>query len=87
MSQGRHGIKVLGLSLLAALGLMAFAASAQATGEFTINTGVGGTHKTFTEHGLASETVSGTIANGKLLVPGCPSPFHAPAAHSPEPSY
>ena len=32
MSQGRHGIKVLGLSLIAALGLMAFAASAQATG-------------------------------------------------------
>jgi len=68
MSQGRHGIKILGLSLLAALGLMAFAASAQA-GEWLINTGVGGTHKTFTEHGIASETVLGTVAAGKLLVP------------------
>jgi hypothetical protein len=67
MRQGRHGIKVLGLSLIAALGLMAFAASAQA-GEYTINEG--GVHKTFTEHGIASESVEGTVAHGTLLVPG-----------------
>ncbi len=68
MSQGRHGIKVLGLSLLAALGLMAFAASAQASGEFLVE--VGGVKKTFTEHGISSESVTGTIAEGELLVPG-----------------
>ncbi len=70
MSQGRHGIKVLGLSLLAALGLMAFAASAQATGEFLIEEG--GVKKTFTEHKIAEESVSGTVGEGLLLVPGLP---------------
>src|SRR6185295_7174201 len=62
-NQKRHSIKVLVLSLLAALGLMAFAASAQA-GEYKIE------GKTATEKGTASESVSGTIAAGKLLFPG-----------------
>ncbi len=64
MSQGRRGIKVLGLSLLAALGLMAFTAAAAQAGEFKLE------GSTFTEKGLASETVQGTIAEGEFLLPG-----------------
>lgn len=65
MNQGRHGIKVLGLSLLAALGLMAVsAAGAQASGEFTI------LGHSFTNHPLGSESVEGEFAQGELLVPG-----------------
>ncbi len=66
MNQRRHGLKVLGVSLIAALGLMAFgAAGAQASGEWRI----GG--KTMSELGLTEETVTGKIepeTKGKLLV-------------------
>jgi hypothetical protein len=72
MKQGRHGIKVLGLSLIAALGLMAFMASAAQAGEFKVTNGSPETTGTFTAKGIASETVSGTVAEGKLLVPGLP---------------
>src|SRR6185295_527775 len=68
MNQRRHGIKVLSLSLLVALGLMAFAASAQATGEFLVE-GTPGSVKTFTQHGIASESIAGTLGEGSLLVP------------------
>lgn len=64
MRQGRNGIKVLGLMLVAALAVMAFTASAAQAGEYRIE------GKTLTEKGLASESVSGTLAKGKLLVPG-----------------
>jgi hypothetical protein len=64
MNQGRHGIKLLGLSLIAALGLVAFTAAAAQAGEYKIE------GKNLTEKGIASESVSGTIAKGSLLVPG-----------------
>ncbi len=59
MNQRRHGLKVLGVSLIAALGLMAFgAAGAQASGEWRI----GG--KTMSELGLTEETVTGKAEAG-----------------------
>jgi hypothetical protein len=64
MRQGRHGTKVLGLLLIAALALMAFTAAAAQAGEFRVE------GKTFATHKLASETVSGNVAEGELLVPG-----------------
>lgn len=64
MSQGRHGIKVLGLSLIAALGLMAFMAAAAQAGEFKVE------GSTFTSKAISSESVSGSVGAGKLLVPG-----------------
>lgn len=79
MSQGRHGIKVLGLLLIAALGLMAFTAAAAQAGEFKIGEKTVENEKkekeqvldkTFTAAGLSSESVSGTVGAGKLLVPG-----------------
>ncbi len=64
MRQGRNGIKVLGLMLIAALAVMAFTAAAAQAGEYKIN------GSTLTTLGLASESVEGTVAEGELLVPG-----------------
>jgi hypothetical protein len=59
----RKGIKILGLSLVAALSMMAVtAAGAQAAGELKVNGAVLGA-------GLEAE-ISGTGAEGQLLVPG-----------------
>lgn len=61
----KHGIKVFGLSLLAALGLMALTATGAQAGEYTVE------GKTFTSKAIASETVSGgTSETSKILVPG-----------------
>jgi hypothetical protein len=77
----RHGLKVLGLSLLASLSVMAFTAvGAQASGlinsgEFLIEDGIGsGGLKTglltFKQVGITSETISGeqTVLWGELLI-------------------
>ena len=68
MSQKRKGLSILGVCLLAALGIMAFSASAaQAAGEWLIN------GKTLVEKGILSETVTGEkdpLAEPELLVPG-----------------
>lgn len=76
MSQGRHGIKVLGLSLIAALGLMAFTAAAAQAGEFSLTNGTPETTGTFTAKGVASESIEGSVALGELLVPGLGISFH-----------
>lgn len=62
----RQGIKILGLSLLTALGLMAVTASAAhaASGDFTLK------GQTFTSLSITEKTVLGTAAAGELLVPG-----------------
>ena len=61
MKRGRKGIKILGVTLLAALGLMAISVSAaQASGQFLIN-------KTVLT-GTDTETVAGTAGEGELLV-------------------
>lgn len=64
MSQGGRGIEILFLSLLAALGLLAFTAAAAQAGEFKLEN-----NNTFTSKGIASETFEGTIAEGELLLP------------------
>jgi hypothetical protein len=58
----RRSMKILGLSLVAALSLMALTAAGAQAGEFK----VGG--KTFTAAGVTSETVGGTLPLGILLV-------------------
>jgi hypothetical protein len=65
MNRRTRGLKVLGLGMLTALGLMAFTApAAQATGDFTI----GG--KTFTALGVKEETVTGkSEGSPAFLVP------------------
>ncbi len=61
MKRGRKGIKILGVTLLAALGLMAISVSAaQASGEFLVN------GAKFT----ALESFAGTGAKGELLTEG-----------------
>jgi len=62
----KRGIRSFGLSLLAAVCLLATTAAAAEAGEFTI----GGT--TFTAHSVALETASGSIASAKFLVPELP---------------
>ncbi|HEV7399052.1 MAG TPA: hypothetical protein VGN84_02160 [Solirubrobacterales bacterium] len=75
MSQGRHGIKILGLALLAAVSVMAVtAASAMATGEYKLEA------KTFTAAGLAKESVAGTGGLGILLVPAIKLELHCTGA-------
>jgi len=69
MRQGRHGIKILGLSLLAALSVLAVTAAAAQAGEFTLTNGSPETTGTFTTKAVASETVAGTAGAGTLLVP------------------
>ena len=65
MTRRTHGLKILGLSLLAVLGLMAVsAAGAQAEGKFLIE------GKDVSTLPLKTELVTGTAAAGKLLVPG-----------------
>jgi len=61
MKQGRHGIKILGLSLLAALGLMAIASSAAQASNFLILETEGGATK-------ETGTATGTAGTGKLLL-------------------
>jgi hypothetical protein len=70
MSQGRHGIKILGVSFLVALGLMAvMATGAQAkTPDFKIN----GTAL----NGGDSESITGAIPLGKILIPGLGFAIH-----------
>jgi hypothetical protein len=67
----KHGIKILGLSLLAVVSMMAVTAAAAQAGEFRVGgpEGTTDTGKTFTVHGIASESVEGTIGHGILLVP------------------
>jgi hypothetical protein len=60
----KHGIKILGLSLLAAVSMMAVTVAAAQAGEYRVE------GHTFTVHGIASESVEGTIGHGILLVPG-----------------
>jgi hypothetical protein len=66
MTRKRHGLKVLGLALIAAISMMAVTAAAAQAGEFRLN----GTE--FKNVPLASESVTGTVGAGKLLVPGLP---------------
>jgi hypothetical protein len=68
MSQARRSIRILGLSLLTALGLVAVTAGAAqaANGHFTLESPA----KTFTELEIAEKNVLGTNGEGKLLVPG-----------------
>jgi hypothetical protein len=70
MSLRKHGLKAFGLSLLAALSLMAVsAAGAQASGEFLVETTLGsGVYHTFTQHGISLETVTGGFEPGVVGV-------------------
>ena len=63
----RQGLKLIGLSMLAALSLMAvMAASAQASGEFRIGTPL----KTFNEAKVESKEITGTVGAGEILTAG-----------------
>lgn len=62
MSQMRR-IRKFGLVLLAAASLAAVGTATAQAGEFTLNGG------SFTSKGLASESIAGTLGEGKLLVP------------------
>jgi len=64
MSQGRHGIKILGLTLLAALSLMAVSVAAAQAGEFRLS------NKTFTADTTSTESVLGSGGEGELLTVG-----------------
>jgi hypothetical protein len=71
MRQRRYGLKVLGLSLLAVVGLMSFSAAAQAH-EWLIEKKVLGTGG----WSLNEATVGGTVLLSLLLVPGLGLEFH-----------
>lgn len=76
MSQARKGIKILGLSLMAALSVMALtAAASQAATEFNL------AGKTFTLDGTASEDVLGLGGLGILLTVESGIEFHCNDAH------
>jgi hypothetical protein len=64
MTGKRNGLKVLGLALSAAISMMAVTAAAAQAGEFRLGA------KTFAEEKIASESVTGTVGAGTLLVPG-----------------
>ncbi len=70
MSFKKHRLKAFGLSLLAALSVMALGvASAQASGEFLLLEG--GVAKTFLEHGITEEEVTGELEEpGYLSIGG-----------------
>jgi hypothetical protein len=71
MRQRRYGLKVLGLSLLAVVGLMSFSAAAQAH-EWLIEKKVLGTGG----WGLPEASVGGTVLLSLLLVPGLGLEIH-----------
>jgi hypothetical protein len=75
MSQGRHGLKVLGLSLLTALGLMAVTAGVAQAAEFIHE------DMTFSSLNITSEQVEGSIGAGELLVPGLGLKIHCESGH------
>ena len=68
MSHGRRGTRILVLSLLATLGLMATGVVGAQAAEFLIEEN--GVKKTFAEHNLPSETFAGSIGENELLVEG-----------------
>jgi len=68
MSQGRHGIKILGLSLLAALGLMAIASSAQASNFLILETEGGVTKEVGTASGSTAVAGKLLLENGLTIV-------------------
>jgi len=65
MKAGRPCLKVLGLSLLTVLGVMVVGAGGAHAAEYLIEEG--GVTKTFNQHGIVTETVSGTFGETELL--------------------
>jgi hypothetical protein len=68
MSNGKRGVRILVLSLLTTLGLMAAGVAGAQAGEFLIEEN--GVKKTFAQHNLAMEEFSGSIGENELLVEG-----------------